>query len=229
MSLFLDEDSYEFVQTKESSIVPINKLTNNGYIGYYQYNILCECELSKLFHFFKTQTSNSKKNIKRIRINDLTSANIISSRLMSKFNKKFVHKNNRQYVFKQMSPVMEIIEWPENTFIDKTFNMLTKNKYIENNNTLYGTFIIPLVKTGCSTTFGEVGEDGVIEIASCECSLKCLHNKNKCPCAKGCNCHLVTLHITEGVNFFYTSDLEPIDIIGPPRINLYIHLEYKIK
>ena len=96
MSLFLDEDSRDIIATAKSDIVPINKLTHHGYIGYYQYNILCEQELSKLFEFFNEHTYSSRKLIKRLKFEDEESANMLWSRLVTKFNKRFIHKNSKK-------------------------------------------------------------------------------------------------------------------------------------
>lgn len=228
MSLFLDEDSRDIISNSKTDIIPIDKLTNHGYIGYYHYNILCEQELSKLYEFFNHHTHSSRKSIKRLKFEDADSANLLWSRLVTKFNKKFIHKNNKQYTATRIMPSMEIIQWPENIYFKQTFNTLTKDKYLQTDTTMYGTFIIPLIKTGCSTMFNEVGKEG-IEIISCACSNSCSH-ANKCPCKDICVCdEPVTLHITEFVNFFYTSELSPTDIVGPARLNLYIHIEYKNK
>lgn len=231
MSLFLDKDSYEIIVNKQNDMIPIQRLTNNGYIGYYQMGILCECELSKLYNFFKVNTQNSRKQIKRLRLNDEISADMLKDRILTKLNKQFIHKNNRQYKFNRIMPTMEIIEWPENTFFSKTFNRLTRDKYLEKGNYIYGTFVIPLIRTCCSTLFSSVGSDNLVDIAVCDCASKCIHVKSKrCACEKVCKCNEpIPLHISEPANFFYTSDLEPIDIVGPIRINLYVHIEYKVK
>lgn len=228
MSLFLDEDSRDIISSKTSDIMPVNELTDHGYIGYYQTNILCEQELSKLYEFFNDHTSNSRKLIKRLKFDDEASANMLWSRLITKFNKRFIHKNNKQYTAVRIMPSMEIIQWPENIYFKHTFNSLTKDKYLDG---MYGTFIIPLIKTGCSTIFNEVGHEG-IEIVSCTCADGCQRRgrcQKSCRCKKNCVCGDVTLHINEFINFFYTSELEPIDIIGPTRLNLYVHVEYKNK
>ena len=228
MSLFLDEDSRDIISSSKTDIIPVNKLTHHGYIGYYHYNILCEQELTKLFEFFNQHTSSSRKSIKRLKFDDAQSADMLWKRLITKFNKRFIHRNNKQYTATRIMPSMEIINWPENIHFRQSFNSITKNKYASNDTqTIYGTFIIPLIKTNCSTMFNEIGKDG-IDAVSCICEDGCQHSK--CPCAKGCVCdEPVTLHINEYVNFFYTSELEPIDIIGPSRLNLYIHIEYKNK
>jgi hypothetical protein len=112
-------------------------------------------------------------------------------------------------------PHIEIIKWEED--VTETFNSITRNMYISpNSNVMYGTFIIPLMQTKCSTLFRETGKDGITPL--------------KCKCVKDCSCaEPVKVRITENKNCFYLSDLEPIDIFGEPRLNMYVHFEYRSK
>jgi len=228
MRLFLDPESYSIVCPKQQTPIPESKLLNQAYIMLGLKNILCEEEKAKLYEFFNKSTENSKKKIKRVRLYDVESAEIIKPRLVNRLNEKILDNNQKQYVFNRVLPHLEIIQWPANCMIDETFNSITRNMYIPpNDNVRYGTYIIPLVSTTCSTLFREFGMDG-IQVIKCECFEKCSHTK--CPCKVSCVCgEPVKIRITENNNYFYLSNLEPVEILGETRLNLYVHLEYRLK
>jgi hypothetical protein len=175
-------------------------------------------------------TKNSTKKIKRVKLNDQASANYLNSRIITKFNKEFLYRNDLGYVANRVLPTMEIIKWPANEDIPTTYNELTRNIYLpKNKNIIYGTFIIPIIKTSCSTMFIEHGHEGILAIR-CDCQDKCIHKKNECPCLEQCRCgEPVRLNVNEDQNVFYMCELEPIEIIGDERLNLYVHIEYKLK
>lgn len=226
MALFIQPDAYEIINPNPPKIVPVRRLLNQSYIVYFQNNILHEKEKNKLYSFFIEQTKNSSKAIKRIKFN-YPDIDDLKSRIITQFNTTFVHKNGHKYAFNRILPMIEIINWPADREIDEKFNQLTRGAYItKDENTIIGTFIIPLIKTKTSTLFVDVNE-GSITVVRCECDQKCLHDK--CPCAKVCKCdEPVKAHVTEDNNLFYMSELEPIEIYGDSRLNLYVHIEYSL-
>lgn len=230
MSLFLEPDAHEMVMKPQSQLVPIQKLLNNRYICYYHSHILHNCEKDKIFIFFNQMTKKSSKKIKRVKLNDPTSANNLYDRIVTKFNREFLYRNDLAYVANRVLPTMEIIKWPGNEEVDTTYNELTRNTYLpKNKNIIYGTFIIPILRTTCSTMLVDCGSDG-INVINCDCQQKCTHKKGECPCWERCICdEPVRLNVNEDQNVFYMSELEPIEIIGEERLNLYVHIEYRLK
>lgn len=227
MTLFLDDESYQVVSNKYTEPYPESKLLNHAYLMYYLHDILCEEEKSKLYEFFIESTDNSKKKIKRLQMNDQESVDNIQPRLVNRMNKSILHRDQKIYTFNRILPTIEIIQWPNNEIFTETFNSITRNRYIpKNKDTVYGTYIIPLTNTSCSTLFREFGLDG-INVIKCNCTEKCIH-ETKCLCKPTCCCdEPVRVKLTENKNGFYLSDIEPVDILGMTRINLYVHLEYK--
>lgn len=225
MVLFLEPEVYDIVSTGDKKILAVNKLMHSSHLSYYQTFILCECEKNKLYEFFLENTKNSKKKIKRLKINDQQSADLLTDRLVTQFNKLF-SLNEFAYRFNRMLPTMEIIRWQADCDFKMTFNSITKNMYLpKSNESVYGTFVIPLIKTTCNTLITELGEYGLSNVG-CVCDKKCNHG-NKCPCKGSCTCgDPFEATITENVNLFYLSDLEPVDIMGEERLNLYVHLEF---
>lgn len=222
MALFLDPESFAIVNKNKSDKWPEERLLNQAYLGYYQTSILCEDEKSKLYSLFLDATRNSRKKIKRIKLCDAASANNLWDRIITEYNKE-INCGNMRYYAHEIMPTMELVQWPRDSEINSTFNQLTRQAYISSDeNIMYGTFIIPLIETPCSTLFKEIHKPG-LNVVRCTY----LDAKKPNPCQNGCICSdPISLKITENKNFFYLSILEPVDIFGEQRLNLYVHVKY---
>lgn len=227
-SLFLDYNSFTtLLDDTKNLFIPMIHLSRKGYIAYNMTNMVHDIEKNKLYNLFMNETEKSKKKIKRITITDQNSVNIIGERLATHRQFEYAGKNLK---FSKVLPNIEIIEWPENTYLSKySFNQLTKNKYIPSDtNTYIGTFIVPLINTKTSTEFVNVGQDQldktscVCKINSCRC--KDIFNIDYCRCIKGCRCHYFKYCITGNNCFFYLSNIEPKEILGEKRLNMYVHI-----
>lgn len=231
MSLFMEKSCYNMSKKKELEFCPEARLLAQSQFVFQLRNILHEEEKAKIYELFFANTKDSRKPIKYIKIKDKKSITNIQHRIVTDVLKKINFRNNKVYNFKEIMPTMEIVEWPENKFLTgKTFNKLTKDIYIPKDDTeIIGTYIIPIITTTCSTLLTSTGKEE-LDIIECYCSQKCKHKpKSSCPCTEECKCkNPCRLHITEDINYFYTSDLEPLEIYGPTRLNLYIHLKFLV-
>lgn len=230
MVFFLENDDFAKISSKEVNFIPIMRLGRKDYIAIFITHLLTPDEKDKMYKIFCDKTEFSNKTNKKVIIKDQRSANILGDRMMTMLKK--MQYRNKVLSFTQMLPNMEIIEWPGDTFFTGiTYNSITKNKYIpSSDDTMIATIIIPILNTDTNTQICRLGKSDISDPDPSNCVCKnqngCCCHTPICQCLTKCGCHNCSLNITGGFSLFYLSDLEPIDIYGEKKLNLYIHAEY---
>jgi hypothetical protein len=200
----------------------------------YLTNVLCDMEKSKILEFFTEKTKISKKKIKRITITDPQITNNIEGRLYFPTELKgFTHRNN-YWTYDGILPDVEIIEWPADEFLTgNTFNTITKNKYIsQDDKVMIGTFIIPIINSSTKTEIVWVGQND-FWADSCICERGCICTNGKsnleCPCKDKCICReTCRKKISENKALFHLTELETREVYSEEaRVHMYVHIQFR--
>lgn len=229
MTLFLSGDEYQIMSgQKPARMIPILGLVRKGYYSYILQDILLPAEKDKLYRFFNEETSDSKKKIKRMTITSQSDADILIGRCVKQ--QKFMY-NNSVVHFDGMLPTMELIEWPGNTSLAAhTYNSIVKDKY-KINGCVVGTYVIPITYSTSPMVVCKTGSTCLEKKDICVCNIGngCCCKTVRCKCKKKCVCDEFEIQLGSRESIFHMPDLEVHEMLHEEtRMNLYVHLKYRI-